>query len=182
MTQPLLRPPTTLQPRLKANPTFGSSPLDTQTPFRTPQQSRPSSEARQPVPRRFSPSEDASNRATTAVIRRILCPQHTSAGNETRPIEELLPPLTSSNEVDLQMYAIIAIAVKDCVYSWYGKITSDQTFVEEVVRIFAHCTLGLEGRVRKVDLESLVFDEIPELVENHVLGKSFFPPPGVQRN
>lgn len=80
--------------------------------------------------------------------------------------------MTSSNEVDLQLYAIIAIVVKECVYSWYGKITSDQTFVEEVVRIIAHCTRGLEGRLRKVDLESLVFDEIPELVDNHILGQS----------
>lgn len=172
MTQPLLRPPTTLQPRPKANPTFSSSSLDTQTPFRTPQHSRPASEARQHVSRRSPSNDNASARATTAFVRRVLCPQNTNEGNETQPIEELLPPLTSRNDVDLQLYGIIAIIVKDCVYSWYGKVTSDQTFVEEVVRIFAHCTLGLEGRLRKVDLESLVFDEIPELVENHVLGKS----------
>ncbi|KAL8902758.1 MAG: hypothetical protein Q9207_004411 [Kuettlingeria erythrocarpa] len=170
MTQPLLRPPTTLQPRPKANPTFSSSSLDTQTPFRTPQHSRPSSEARQPVSRRSSPNDDASARATTAFIRRVLCPPTTSGANGIRPIEQLLPPLTSSNDVDLQLYAIIAILIKDCVYSWYGKITADQTFVEEVVRIFAHCTLGLEGRLRKVDLESLVLDEIPQLVKNHILG------------
>ncbi|KAL8760694.1 MAG: hypothetical protein Q9184_003141 [Pyrenodesmia sp. 2 TL-2023] len=171
MTQPLLRPPTTLQPRPKANPTFSSSSLDTQTPFRTPQHSRPSSEARQHVSSRSSLNDNASARATTAFVRRVLCPQNANGGNETRPIEELLPPLTSSNDVDWQLYAIIAIIVKDCLYSWYGKITSDQTFVGEVIRIFAHCTLGLEGRLRMVDLESLLFDEIPELVENHILGK-----------
>lgn len=61
--------------------------------------------------------------------------------------------------------------VKELVYSWYGKITPDQAFVEEVVRIIAHCTRALEGRLRSMDLEGLVFDEIPELVENHVIGK-----------
>jgi hypothetical protein len=72
--------------------------------------------------------------------------------------------------VDLQLYAIIAIIVKELVYSWYGKITPDQGFVEEVVNIIAHCTRALEGRLRTVDLEGLVFDEIPELVESHVVG------------
>ncbi|KAI4115886.1 MAG: hypothetical protein LQ345_003592 [Seirophora villosa] len=168
MTQPLLRAPTTLQPRPKANPTFSSSSLDTQTPLRTPQQSRPSSEASQNVSRRSSPKEHASDRATTAFVRRVLCPPHASGGNDLKPIEELLPPLTSSNDIDLQLYAIIAIVVKDCIYSWYGKITADQVFVEEVVRIVAHCTRGLEGRIRKLDLESLILDEIPELLENHI--------------
>ncbi|KAL9027232.1 MAG: hypothetical protein Q9196_004220 [Gyalolechia fulgens] len=169
MAQALLRPPTTLQPRPKANPTFSNAPLDTQTPFRTPRRSRPSSENRQPSSRKPSPVENASARATAALIRRVLCPQPTTGNNEARPIAELLPPLTSSNDVDLQLYAIIAIVVKEMVYSWYGKITSDQTFVEEVVKIIAHCTTGLEGRLRAVDVESLTCDEIPDLIENHIL-------------
>lgn len=90
---------------------------------------------------------------------------------ESRPIDEFLPPLTSSNDIDLQLYAIIAIVVKELVYSWYGKITPDPSFVEEVVRIVAHCTRALEERLRTVDLEALIFDEIPELIESHVLGE-----------
>lgn len=172
MTQALLRPPTTLQPRPKANANFSSSSLDTQNPIRTPRPSRPSSENRQSSSRKASTEQSASDRATAALVRRVLCSQPASGANEARPIEELLPPLTSSNEVDLQLYAIIAIVVKETVYSWYGKITSDQTFVEEVLRIIAHCTRDLEGRLRKVDLESLIFDEIPELIENHILGQS----------
>jgi hypothetical protein len=81
-----------------------------------------------------------------------------------------LPPLTSSNDVDLQLYALIAILVKDLVQSWYGKITPDQAFVEELVRVIAHCTRALEERLRNVDLKALVFDEIPGLIESHVLG------------
>ncbi|KAI4140233.1 MAG: hypothetical protein LQ341_003922 [Variospora aurantia] len=169
MTQPLLRAPTTLQPRPKADPTSSSASLDTQTSLRTPQQSRQPSEGRHPVSRRSSPKDNASDRATTAFIRRVLCPPHAGGGSDIKPIEELLPPLTSSNNVDLQLYAIIAILVIECIYSWYGKITADQMFVEEVVRIVAHCTRGLEGRIRKLDLESLVLDEIPELVENHII-------------
>ena len=73
--------------------------------------------------------------------------------------------------MDLQLYAIIAVVVKDLVYSWYGKITPDQGFVEEVVRIVAHCTRALESRLRTVDLEGLILDEIPELIEGHVHGR-----------
>jgi hypothetical protein len=81
--------------------------------------------------------------------------------------------LTSSNDVDLQLYALIAIVVKDLVQGWYGKVTPDQGFVEELVRIVAHCTRALEQRLRRVDLEVLIFDEVPELVENHILGKRY---------
>jgi len=103
-------------------------------------------------------------------VKRVLCPQSHGGAADNRPIDELLPPLTSSNKVDLQLYAIIAVIVKELVYSWYAKITPDQGFVEEAIKIIAHCTRALEGRLRTVDLEGLVFDEIPELVESHVNG------------
>ncbi|KAL8686378.1 MAG: hypothetical protein Q9218_007150 [Villophora microphyllina] len=166
MTQPHLRPPASLQPRPKANPTSSSSSIGSEVPLRTPQQSRASSENRQPASRTSFVEGISTDKATVALIRRTLCSQQQ---NDPRPIEELLPPLTSSNEVDLQLYAVIAIIVKELVYSWYGKITPDQTFVDEVVRIIAHCTRALEGRLRKIDLEGLVFDEIPGLIEFHVL-------------
>jgi hypothetical protein len=54
------------------------------------------------------------------------------------------------------------------VNSWYAKITPDQVFVEEIVKIIAHCTRALEQRLRKVDLESLLFEELPDLLDTHV--------------
>ncbi|KAL8863594.1 MAG: hypothetical protein Q9178_000275 [Gyalolechia marmorata] len=169
MTQPPLRPPTTLQPRPKANPTSSSSSVGNQITVKTPLQSRAPSETRQPASARPRPAPITSDKAAVTLIRRVLCPQQTNVANDAWPIDELLPPLSSSNEVDLQLYTVIAIVVKELVYSWYGEITSDQAFVEEVIRIVAHCTRAVEGRLRKINLESLVFDEIPELVESHVL-------------
>ncbi len=170
MAHTALRPPLNLQPRSKAAPTFSSPSVATKSTSSTPQLSTPSSHSRQTSPARSTGTIDVSDKATATLIRRVLCPN--SHGTEPRPLNELLPPLTSSNEVDLQLYAIIAIVVKDLVYSWYGKITPDQTFVEEVVRIIAHCTTQLEGRLREVDIESLILDEIPELIERHVNGMS----------
>ena len=101
-------------------------------------------------------------------MRRILCPLAQPGLSGNRPLHELLPPLTSSNDIDLELYAIIAIVIRDFVYSWYGKITSDHTFVEEVIQIIAHCTRDLEQRFRRLDLESLVLDEIPAIIEQHI--------------
>jgi hypothetical protein len=105
------------------------------------------------------------------LIRRVLSPQngHASDPRATpRPIEDLLPPLTSFNEVDIQLYAIIAIVLKDFVYAWYARITPDHVFVEEVIQIIAHTTRALEQRLRRIDLEGLVLDEIPALLVAHV--------------
>lgn len=168
MAQPTLRPPPYLQPRPKAIPTFSSPSIAAKSTPSTPQLSTPSNQSRQSSPARLIGTTDVSDKATAAFIRRVLCPSSHPA--EPRPVDELLPPLTSSNEVDLQLYAIIAIVVKDLVHSWYGKITPDQTFIEEVVKIVAHCSTQLESRLRLVDIESLVLDEIPALVERHVKG------------
>jgi hypothetical protein len=135
--------------------------------FRTTSGSRP--------PETQNPQSDTtSDRATAAFIRRTLCSHNVLLGNgekgrsTPRPIEDVLPPLTSSNEVDLQLYGIISVIIKEFVQTWYSKITPDQVFVNEVIQIIAHCTRGLEQRLRKVDLEALLLDEIPELLQAHL--------------
>ncbi len=157
-----------LQPRLKGLATSNIS-------------SQPATANRDPPPRpktplsrqniRASSADALSERATLILIRRTLCSQLGDKGRSTpAPIDEILPPLTSSNDVDLQLYAFIAIIIREFVQTWYSKITPDQVFVEEVVKIIAHCTRALEQRLRKVDLESLLFDELPELLDVHVQG------------
>ncbi|KAK0124556.1 hypothetical protein ONS95_009504 [Cadophora gregata] len=153
-----------LQPRLKAVATVSSQAASaTKDP-----PSRPATPGSRPNVRP-PPVDPVSNRATLFLIRRTLCSQLGEKGRNTpAPIDQLLPPLTSSNEVDLQLYALISIIIREFVQTWYTKITPDQVFVEEVVKIIAHCTRALEQRLRKVDLESLVFDELPELLEVHL--------------
>jgi hypothetical protein len=116
-------------------------------------------------------TDPLSNRATLFLIRRALCPQHLDKGKgPALPIEEILPPLTSRNDVDLQLYALISIILREFVQNWYNKITPDETFVAEIVQIIAHITRTLEQRLRKVDLESLLFDELPNLLDKHITG------------
>jgi len=123
---------------------------------------------------RNPPPDPLSDRATALLIRRILCPQHPDKGKATgsaaSSIEGLLPPLTSRNDVDLQLYALVAIILREYVQNWYSKITPDETFVAEIVQIIAHLTRALEQRLRKVDLESLLLHEVPDLVDSHITG------------
>ncbi|POS71249.1 PXA domain-containing protein [Diaporthe helianthi] len=117
-----------------------------------------------------TPTDFLSDQATAQLIRRVLCPQQASdRGRATpAPIHDLLPPLTSRNDVDLQLYAIIAIILRDFVQAWYNKITPDETFVAEIVHIIAHVTRALEQRLRKIDIESLLLDELPDLLDKHI--------------
>ncbi|KAK3295974.1 PXA domain-containing protein [Chaetomium fimeti] len=116
-----------------------------------------------------STADPLSDKATAFLIRRILCPQQADKGRSSPDsIEGLLPPLTSRNDVDLQLYALIAIILKEFVQNWYAKITPDEDFVAEIVQIIAHITRALEQRLRKVDLESLLFDELPDLLDKHI--------------
>ncbi|KAE8391342.1 PXA domain-containing protein [Aspergillus alliaceus] len=138
--------------------------------------SQPSSQAShrprlQKTSSRDSQVDATGDKATDALIRRVLCPQTGNYGSAStlQSPEELLPPLTSSNEVDRQLYALVAIIVKEFVLSWYSKFTSDQILVNEVVQVIAHCTRTVEQRLRDADVSQLILDEIPALVEGHII-------------
>lgn len=161
-----------------AVPAAGSAPVRAPTP-RLRHSTAPGLDAGAPTAARRSAhsgqSDPLSDRATLLLIRRTLCAQQLGEkGRDANvPIEELLPPLTSRNDVDLQLYAFLAIVLREFVQSWYSKITADESFVAEILHVIAHCTRTLEQRLRKVDLESLVLDEIPDLLDKHIAGESF---------
>ncbi|KAK9455885.1 PXA domain-containing protein [Dipodascopsis uninucleata] len=88
-----------------------------------------------------------------------------------KPLEESLPALTSFPDIDVELYCFIALIIRQFVQSWYNKITGDdidRTFVYEVVQILAHVTRSLEERLRKVDLELLLLDDIPFVLDTHL--------------
>lgn len=115
---------------------------------------------------------ETADQRTISLIKRILGSQ---TGIDTKcpatSIENILPPLTSSNAVDLQLYALISEVVKEFIQPWYSNITPDHVFVEEVVQIIAHCTRATEERLRHIDVNSLLLNEIPALVEGHITSK-----------
>ena len=139
---PLLQPPS-LQASTSSIPGVNGNNL--------PNQTRATSTTRSTETQKLQP-DTISDKATAAFIRRTLCSHNVLLGNgekgrsTPRPIEDVLPPLTSSNAVDLQLYGIISVIIKEFVQTWYSKITPDQVFVNEVIQIIAHCTRGLEQR------------------------------------
>ncbi|KAJ0324177.1 hypothetical protein COL5a_007842 [Colletotrichum fioriniae] len=166
----------TPRPKAPATVSFLNDPAAAvPTPLATPvaERNRPPLQTNPSARRsaRPTPTDYLSDKATAAFIRRVLCSKHLAErGRATpSPIEELLPPLTSRNDVDLQLYALISVILREYVQVWYSKITPDDTFVDEIVQIIAHCTRALEQRLRKVDLESLLFDELPDLLDRHIL-------------
>ncbi|RAL59506.1 hypothetical protein DID88_006619 [Monilinia fructigena] len=160
---------TPFQPRSKAHTTANTTATISPQTIATPNAPvQPDTPATAPINRNLS-TDAISDRSTLLFIRRTLCSHLSEKGRSSpAPIDEILPPLTSSNEVDLELYAFIAIIIREFVHTWYAKITPDQVFVEEVVKIIAHCTRALEQRLRKVDLESLLFEELPDLLDTHV--------------
>ncbi|PGH32466.1 hypothetical protein GX50_04766 [[Emmonsia] crescens] len=160
--------PTTFSAKL---PTLAVPSSKSPSTSRSPSQARQAGKSSAPA----SQTDVTNDKATASLIRRVLCPQSGSNGPDQRergtprPLEELLPPLTSSNEVDLQLYALIAIIIKEFIYVWYSRITPDHTFTDEVIQIIAHCTRALEQRLRQVDVDGLVLDEIPALIEAHIV-------------
>lgn len=160
---------TPFQPRSKAHTTANTTAaISPQTIATANSPIRPNTPAATSINRNHS-TDTISDRSTLLFIRRTLCSHLSEKGRSSpAPIDEILPPLTSSNEVDLELYAFIAIIIREFVHTWYAKITPDQVFVEEVVKIIAHCTRALEQRLRKVDLESLLFEELPDLLDTHV--------------
>ena len=164
----------TIPQRPKTIQTFSNATDGKASRSTTPLLSSQSSKSRDGSPTRFDMPVGGSDQAIATLIRRVLCSQVSTNSSKDRPIDELLPPLTSSNDVDLQLYAIIAVVFKDLVHTWYGKITPDETFTEEVIKIVAHCTRALEGRLRRTDLELLFLDEIPALIEDHINGRCQF--------
>ncbi|KAK3723530.1 hypothetical protein LTR37_001782 [Vermiconidia calcicola] len=138
-------------------------------------------------PRHASGQLSNANDETIKYIKRTLCAHSLPAGAlakgigseiDSKPLHELLPPLTSSNDVDMQLYGIIAVILSQFVQTWYNRITPDNQFVAEIVQIIAHCTRGLEGRMRHVDLQELLLDELPAIVIAHIDGTRFRLPRG----
>ncbi|KAL3710299.1 hypothetical protein TMatcc_004092 [Talaromyces marneffei ATCC 18224] len=136
--------------------------------FQQPSRTKSRTENRRNIPDTES-NDTSGDKNAVALIRRVLCPDVSAYGSSPpRPLQELLPPLTSSNDVDLQLYALIAVIIKEFVYSWYAKITPDHVFVDEVLQLIAHCTRALEQRLRRVDVGQLVLDEVTGLVQAHI--------------
>lgn len=82
-----------------------------------------------------------------------------------------VPPIAGSYECDLELYALLAIIFDLALRSWYGKITTDKTFIHETTNITATCLRKIVDRLALVDMKSLLLDEVPALLIDHLQGQ-----------
>ncbi|OBU01098.1 hypothetical protein VE01_00859 [Pseudogymnoascus verrucosus] len=103
-----------------------------------PTRATPSPALRAPQPTQAQLLAALSPAATSALIRRTL---HPTASKDT-PLSALLKPLTGDKDVDFEIYALLAVVMREFVVKWYGNITGDPGFVGEIGEL-------VEGVVRK---------------------------------
>lgn len=82
---------------------------------------------------------------------------------------EVLPTLTCSPAVDLELYALIGLFFQSFVNSWYLSLSTDTEFISELITFVAHVTRDLETRVMKVNVAQLLLDDIPLLLDEHLI-------------
>ncbi|KAK9382416.1 PXA domain-containing protein [Kockiozyma suomiensis] len=110
----------------------------------------------------------AADDATTTLIKNILVP----ASSVQKPLDSILPALTSFPDLDKELYAFVALILRQFVLVWYSQIAGDdvvdRAFVYEVVHVVAHVTRSLEERLRKIELEMIILDDVPFVLDAHL--------------
>ncbi|OBT41256.1 hypothetical protein VE00_08965 [Pseudogymnoascus sp. WSF 3629] len=118
--------------------TTTSQPPPSSTTSIKPTRATPSPAPRAPQPTQAQLRAALSPAATSALIRRTL---HPTASKDT-PLSSLLKPLTGDADADFEIYALLAVVMREFVVKWYGNITGDPGFVGEIGEL-------VEGVVRK---------------------------------
>ena len=59
-------------------------------------------------------------------------------------------------EIDKALTQLYEHLLKDYVYGWYGQISYDEEFVQEIRHLLRHATAVLVKRLAKIDLATLI--------------------------
>ncbi|RPA87590.1 hypothetical protein BJ508DRAFT_300842 [Ascobolus immersus RN42] len=110
---------------------------------------------------------------TISLIRRTLIPSEPP----TKPLEDLLPALTSSQDVDIELYALLSIIFQEFITPWYNELSTASTFPSELTLLIAHLTLTFQSRLSSFPTIPFFFEFIPSVLEDFVLeGRRPTPP------
>ncbi|KAI0036644.1 PXA domain-containing protein [Vararia minispora EC-137] len=88
------------------------------------------------------------------------------------PPDSPIPPLITSSHVpptlNDELYDFIALALRAFVNPWWTKLTRyDKDFLPHITHVLTHVVRKLEERLQAVDLSSLVFREVPLILNQH---------------
>lgn len=83
------------------------------------------------------------------------------------------PSLTSSNKIDLSLYALFSLLIKNFIISWYVeslKLNNIEEFINELIFLFAHICRNIQGRINE-NIDSfikLLIIDLPYVINNHI--------------
>lgn len=84
-----------------------------------------------------------------------------------------LPQLTFSNELDVKLYALFSLLVKNFVQTWYVGLGFDkeEEFIGELVFLFSHVCRKIQERIssRRDEIVTSLFVDLPYVLEKHFL-------------
>ncbi|KGK37283.1 hypothetical protein JL09_g3563 [Pichia kudriavzevii] len=82
-----------------------------------------------------------------------------------------LPQLTFSNELDVKLYALFSLLVKNFVQTWYVGLGFDkeEEFIGELVFLFSHVCRKIQERIssRRDEIVTSLFVDLPYVLEKH---------------
>jgi hypothetical protein len=97
------------------------------------------------------------------LARRLLFP---NAGS--RPLPRLLVDPDVPEELDAELYDLIAIALRAFVLPWWSKISRyDKQFLPDITAILTAVIRNLDARLHAVHLPTLVYVHLPAIVTTH---------------
>lgn len=84
-----------------------------------------------------------------------------------------LPSLTSSNELDIRLYGLISLLLKNFVFGWYNDkldLQARDEFTQELIYLIAHICRNLQERINVAndDFVKLLITDIPYLLLKHL--------------
>lgn len=101
---------------------------------------------------------------TEHLIRQVFLPK------ESHQLDwrDKLPLLTSSDQVNIEIYAFFGLICRQFIQAWYYKIVDDPAFIYDISAVLAHVTRQIEERVVQIDMFELALDELPTIIEAYI--------------
>jgi hypothetical protein len=72
--------------------------------------------------------------------------------------------------VDIEMYALIGLLLRNFVNKWFKNMTDDGEFVNQLINVIAQLSREIERRLKQFDVARLLLDDVPLLLDVHLLG------------
>lgn len=131
--------------------------------LRQQHQSSPSIALKIPAPTAANPKVEKAPQ-TEHLIRQIFLPREPHQTDW----RDRLPTLSSSDEVNIEIYALFGLICRQFIQTWYYKIVDDPAFIYDISGVLAHVVKQLEERLGTIDMFGFLLDEIPLILDEHI--------------